>query len=245
MYDLGKFSLAEMMDCGGKLRGLGAGTSSMEEAANKVVRSLYDELQDGASGKRASALVRLYKTHAFGELDASLQTFATGLMPNAEIKDETRCLTLLATAGDLPEWNDRRASNGHKAIPLPSEQILQSIPMVAQLVKSLRVDPSIIVKPDPKLLLDLAEQTFNVFFVRDAKGSPYVPAQDTFVIPREIRSVLGFGFVLPPKDLVAVILFTRMLLPQATAELFKTLALSVKLALLPHAAGKVFEDSRA
>ena len=67
----------------------------------------------------------------------------------------------------------------------------------------------------------------------EAKGSPFVPAQEEFVIPFGIESVLGFGGVLPSKELFTVILFSKQKISRETAELFKSLALSLKLALLP------------
>jgi len=237
---LPSFTLADMMDCGAELRRLGAGAESMEEVANRVVRHLYDQLGDATGRQRACALVRCYKTHPFGELDGDLQAFARGAMPDAELTAETRCLTLLATAGDEPAWNSRHASVGHKAIPLPSESVVQGIPMIAQLVRALGLDVSVLVKPDPGLLVDEQEHTFNVFYVPEALGSPYVPAQEGFVVPHGIESALGFGCLLPPADLLAVILFTKVAVPPEVAELFRTLALSVKLAVLPFANRRVF-----
>ena len=74
----------------------------------------------------------------------------------------------------------------------------------------------------------------------DALDSPYIPAQQAFVIPYGIRSVVGFGGVLPPGELFATILFSRVAIPRESAELFKTLALNVKVALLPFAGERVF-----
>ena len=48
------------------------------------------------------------------------------------------------------------------------------------------------VKPDPELLAELEQKTYNVFYVPDAAGNTYVPDQDDFVIPFGIRSLLGF-----------------------------------------------------
>jgi hypothetical protein len=60
------------------------------------------------------------------------------------------------------------------------------------------------------------------------------------VIPHGIRSVLGFGGVLPSGDLFAMILFSRVRIPREIAELFKTLSLNVKVALLPFVDRRVF-----
>ena len=48
--------------------------------------------------------------------------------------------TLLATAGDEPEWNSRHTSRGHAAIPLPSARIVERFPMIAQLIRQLGFD---------------------------------------------------------------------------------------------------------
>ena len=46
--------------------------------------------------------------------------------------------------------------------------------------------------------------------------------------------------MLPGRDLFAVILFSRVPIPRSTAELFRPLALCVKIALLPFVNGPVF-----
>jgi hypothetical protein len=79
-----------------------------------------------------------------------------------------------------------------------------------------------------------------VFYVDRAEGSPYIPAQTEFVQPQRIQSVLGFGGLLPSGELFATILFTRTYIPREVADLFKTLALNVKVALLPFVDRRVF-----
>lgn len=62
MYDYAKFSDADLKECGDNIAALGGGASSMEDAANKIVDYLYDNIADSSGGK-ANALVRFYKTH--------------------------------------------------------------------------------------------------------------------------------------------------------------------------------------
>lgn len=205
MYDLSRMTLKEMTQCGATLRRLGLGADSMEEAAGRLVRFLYDELGNGESGERVCLLARLYKTHSYGELEPSLQEFVRGIPDSAPTSPAVKCLTLLATAGDRPEWNDRHRSAGHRAIPLPSEEAVERLPMVAQLIRQLGVPVGSVVEPDAAILLDLQQRTFNVFYVPDALGSPYIPAQDEFVVRFGVRSALGFGGVLPTGDLFAAI----------------------------------------
>ncbi len=45
--------------------------------------------------------------------------------------------------------------------------------------------------------------------------------------------MLGFGGMLPMGDIFVVIVFSKVRIPRETAELFRTLALNVKMAALP------------
>ena len=81
---------------------------------------------------------------------------------------------------------------------------------------------------------------YGVFHVPEAKGSPYIPAQD-FVDRYGIRSVVGFGGVLPSGDLFSVILFARVPVTTAAADRFRTLALDLKSCLLRYSQSEIFE----
>lgn len=244
MCDLNQFSLREMTELGIQLRKLGDGASSMEEAATRVVRYLYESLRgapgEGDETERACELVRFFKTHKFADLDADLRRAAEALAPVSVRTASLRCLTLLATAGALPEWNSRHASRSHKAIPLVSVELLAQAPMVSQLILQFGLSLSDVIRPGRELLVDREQTTYNVFHIPEAVGSPYVPAQDSFVIPRGIRSVVGMGGMLPSGDLFALILFSRVPISRDTAERFRTLSLSIKLAILPFVDHAVF-----
>jgi len=240
VYILEKFSMTDMTSCGQTLRRLGQDVETMEEVADLAVDYLYRNLLIEKNGSPAAALVRVFKTHPYGALDAGQQTFAASIIPENELDEHTKCLTLLATAGEIPEWNDRKLSHGHVAIPLPSEELIRSFPMISNLVKQFGVEPRMIVRPDPTCLQNLDEITYNVFLVQNAVGSDYIPAQEEFVVPYGIVSVLGFGGILPSGDLFATILFLKVNISESVAELFKPLALSMKLALLPHDGARVF-----
>jgi hypothetical protein len=232
-YDLTGFTLRDMTLCGQVLRGMAHGATSMEEVAGRVARHFYDHLVDGASGARACALVRFFKTHAYGALGPDLRRVAQRTMGGGAPAPEMKCLTLLGTAGDEPDWSSRRASRSHQAIPLPSETAVQEIPMLRHLIAQLGLSVSMVVRPDPALLLDMERRTYSVFLVPEAVGSPFIPAQDAFVVPHGIRSVLGFGGALPSGGVFIVVLFLRIPVVRETAELFRNLSLNVKLAVLP------------
>ena len=233
MYDLAHFTASEMTRCGIALRKLGSGAQSMEEAANSIVRYLYDELGDRRTGERACALVRFYKTHAYGELPLELRDFARAILGGDAPPPTTKCLTLLATAGDRPEWNARQTSIGHQAIPLVSPEMVARLPMISQLIKQFGLEVEAFLEATSTIMVDLEQRAFNVFYVPNAVGSPNIPAQADFVIPSGIQSVLGFGGVLPSSDLFAIILFSKTAISRDIAEMFKPLALNVKMAVLP------------
>ena len=72
------------------------------------------------------------------------------------------------------------------------------------------------------------------FFVPKAlSASPYIPAQTEFVIPYGIKSVMGFGGMLPSSNIFVIIMFLKVSISKETADLFKNLSLNIKLALLP------------
>ncbi len=240
VFDLTHFTLSDMTVCGAALRGCGGGAASLEEVAGRLVAYLRDRLRDGADGPPACPLVRLFKTHPFGALDPVLRQAARAGLEGAEPPPGLKCLVLLGTAGDRPEWNSRLRSAGHRALPLAGALALSRWPMLAQLVRELGVEPDLLVRPDPARVAEYEGRKFNVFHVAEAAGSPHVPAQAEFVRPCGIRSVLGFGGALPGAEVFVVLLFSRVAIPRETADLFRVLALSAKLSLLPLARGRVF-----
>ncbi|MBI5441290.1 MAG: hypothetical protein HY900_08785 [Deltaproteobacteria bacterium] len=222
-----------MTECGRALRTMGRGAGSMEEAANRIVSHLHASLIDGRTGTRACSLVRFFKTHPLERLDEDLQGFARAMCTDSRVFPEMKCLVLLASAGELSEWSSRRSSTGHKAIPLPSEEAVHQIPMIRNLIKQLGMSVSSVVKPDPEIILDPEQKTFNVFVIPEALGSPHIPAQQDFIIPHGIKSVLGFGGGFPSGELFAVIMFSKVPISEDLAALFRPLALNVMIAVLP------------
>jgi hypothetical protein len=226
-YDLTKFDLGDMLKCSLSLRETAASAPTLEASAQRTCRFLYDELK-GADGQRACALVRCYKTNDYATLDSDLQSFAREVLGAVAPRPTMKVLTLMATVGQSAGWNSRLLSRGHKAIPLPSPEIVEKAPMISQLIKELGLDLSQVVQPSPDVVKELAGKRHGVFHVEDALGSPYIPAQDEFVVRFGIRSVVGFGGLLATGDLFAVILFATVHVPASAADRFKTFALDVK-----------------
>jgi hypothetical protein len=242
-YDLTKFDLGDMLKCSLRLRETAAVAPSLESSAQRVCRFLYDELAD-RGGKRQCALVRCYKTHEFGSLEPDLQAFARAAMGLENPRSSMKCLTLMASVGETAAWNSRFLSRGHRAIPLPSPEIVEKAPMIAQLIKELGLDLSDVIRPSLDVVRQLAGKRHGVFHVENALGSPYIPAQEEFVQRYGIKSVVGFGGILPNGELFAVILFANVLVSAASADRFRSLALDVKSGFSRFADTNTFNQSR-
>lgn len=232
MPRLSSFSGDDLADFGNRIRAIPRGATTMEESAGAVVDLLYDELRDG-EGAPECILVRLYKTHPITRLPDDLAAFARRLAP--EVAAGTRCLTLLATRGLEPAWNDRRASQGHKAIPLVSVESVERLPMVAGLIRQLGLDLAQVVSPESVDVRELAQKRYGVFHVERAAGSDVIPAQD-FVERYGVQAALGFGGVLFTGDFFAIVLFSRVPIDEPTADRLRILSLATRVALLPFGA---------
>jgi PAS domain S-box-containing protein len=242
--DLAKFDLNDMIECGRAVRKAGEAASSMEEAASEIIQLLRRTLVDAQTGKTNCPLIRCFKTHPLSQLPPDLEQIARGSLSDQRyLRPDLPCLTLLATAGDAKPWNDRRSSRGHAAIPLESVEMVERAPMIASLLRQMGLKIETALDADSRLILDADQHTFNVFHVEHAQGNPSIPAQADFIKPYGIRSALGFGGLLPGGELFTIIMFSRVTIPRETADMFRTIALVVKLALLPFVRGAVFASA--
>jgi hypothetical protein len=240
-FSLRTFDLHEMLRCILDLRGLIQGAISMEETSREIVRYLRESFVDPVTNTPECPLVRFYKTHSYGGLEPELQEFAAQRMEGFTPQAKMKCLVLLATAGAEPEWNSRRQSDGHQAIPLPSRKIVERAPMIAELIRQMGLDIDSVVAPRPELLRKMEERTYNVFFVPEATGSPFIPAQAEFVDPYRIRSVVGFGGLLLTGELYAVILFSTVRVPPEAADRFRNIALELRIGISAFGVDRTFD----
>lgn len=239
MYRLSEMSVSDVGRCGAGLRQLGDDAVSMEDAASRAVNYLYENLDHDQAGAKACSLIRFYKTHPFKDLDDGLQAFAMAQLGDEALIEDMRCLTLLATVGENRQWNSRAESKSYKVIPLPNETFVSTIPMLSRLVVQFGLDLRHLIQPDP---MQFAEQ-YDVFHIADAVGSPYIPAQDDFVIPYGVKSVLGFGGLLATGELFAVILFSKVAITAGVAERFTPMALDIREAVARFTDGPIFSPA--
>lgn len=189
--------------------------------AAKTVQGACDALASGlfrsclCGPERSLVLSRVYLSLAFASLDAGAQEFARakfGLSP----APGDRFLALMGTCGDDPAWNDRTKSSGHRAIPL-NRHTVTAVPMLARCFQQIGFDLDIVISPGTGLHQEGVSRAFGLFHVENAPGSPFIPAQDDFVRPRGVRSVVGCGTMLPDGAVSVWIGFCRHTVRQQAA----------------------------
>jgi signal transduction histidine kinase/DNA-binding response OmpR family regulator len=222
------FSLSDMISCGSDIRRLGAESTDDLGFCDALVNYLRRRLVDD-DGEPALVLARFFRTCSCSELTDELQAIVRSVIP--ESAPTMKCLRMLASSGDEPAWNDIRQSVGHRVIPLPSEDAVEQLPMIARLIRQLGLDVAGLLQSDPQLVL--RDMQTGVFHVEEARGSQHIPAQADFVERYGVRSVIGFGDVLPDGNVFAVIMFSKVVVPREAAILFSHLSVSAKIALLP------------
>lgn len=231
MYDITLFTPQDMAKCSLVLRHLGRNTASMEASSQKIVNYIYQHFCDSQTGENSCVLVRLFKTHPYGELEDSLQQSARRLMKGNSPTADMKCWTLLAAAGTEPQWNSRHTAAENIAIPLVSTQLVAQMPEISEIIRQFGLDIPTFLGIERERCLQLQAAVLNTFHVSDAKGSPFIPEQDSLIIPYQVKSVLGFGGLLRSGSLFAVLMFLKVKIPERRVEMFKHLALSVKTAL--------------
>ena len=231
MYDMNLFTPQDMAKCSLVLRQLGRNTASMEATSQKIVKYIYQHFCDSQTGENTCVLVRLFKTHPYGELEDSSQQSARRLMNGNSPAADMKCWTLLAAAGAEPQWNSRHTAAENTAIPLVSTELVAQIPAISGMIREFGLDIPTVLGIEPERFLQLEPAVLNIFHVPEAKDNALIPEQNSLIIPYQVKSVLGFGGLLRSGSLFAVVISLKVEIPQSTAQMFKYLALSVKTSL--------------
>lgn len=190
------------------------GCDSLEAAAQCVVEAVCSNFCESV------VLTRFFATVPYRGLPSDTQAFVNQLALDkghaADLDDDTPVLALLGTCGGKEAWNSRHQSQGHLGIPLLSARFVESIPMIARLLKELEVDLDWL---DGEVSTGFTEKELGggwigLFYVRDAKtaldpqGRPIISAQD-FVAEHQIGTVFGLGGIYNDGTLFTVVVFTR------------------------------------
>ena len=241
MLDMHSCRLSDFIDFGQKIRSISKKSRSLEGVAQAITQTLFEDLADELA-QPVVVLTRVFVTRPLGSLPEELRKKALLRLSASQVSEplNTICLVLLGTSGVQPAWNDREKSVNHAVIPLPDQELLKQIPMIAKLINRLGIDPNAVVLPHRYPIYETESQVYEIFHIEDATDRSAVPDQTEFVIPYGVQSVFGFGGLLPGGSMYAVLVFTRIKISEALAALFSPLSLCVKLSLLEFAVGPIF-----
>jgi hypothetical protein len=198
---------------------------TVQEACQGVMQSLAARLSESL------VLARVYMTVPWQNLPEADRVFARTVAGNLTaghlLRNDTRVLSLLGTAGVEPEWRDRYSSRNHLAIPLLSPEFVAEIPMVAGLLDQLGSSVRWYGQMTPSAGRDTFGVFTGTFFVGDARtgrdhtGRLLIPAQD-FVQHYGIRSVFGVGGQFHASGIIlACIFFSNVTLEETPAWLLR------------------------
>lgn len=247
VFDLERLTPEDLAACGRALASMGEGSPHRQAVAERVVSYLHDAFRMPLTGERSCVLVRCFQTCPYARLPLQYQYAADELLDLTLSSRDVRCLALLATQGAKLVWNDVATSLHHQSIPLPSVEVVRRAPMVARLIEQFGLPLELVAAPpsSPGFLIEGTAGSFDVFHVERALASPFIPAQQEFVEPYGVQSVLGMGGLLSDGELFVVLLFTRVPVSHEVAQHFRTLPLSIRTALLSFGADRTFEKPRS
>ncbi|PSB38432.1 histidine kinase, partial [filamentous cyanobacterium Phorm 46] len=179
MYDMNLFTPQDMAKCSLVLRQLGRNTASMEATSQKIVKYIYQHFCNSQTGENTCVLVRLFKTHPYGELEDSSQQSARRLMNGNSPAADMKCWTLLAAAGAEPQWNSRHTAAENTAIPLVSTELVAQIPAISGMIRQFGLDIPTVLGIEPERFVQLEPAVLNIFHVPEAKDNALIPEQNS------------------------------------------------------------------
>lgn len=193
------------------------------------------------------ALARLFAVVPFSSLPRHdglmAERFAERVAARDLLLPNTPVLSLLGTSGVEASWNDRSKSQGHLAIPLLSRELVEGIPMIAQLLSDIGVGLSWL---DPERAIPsrrLVGSMNQCFYVArastatDARGRLIIPSQ-SFVTDHRIETVFGMAGTYVDGTLVAAILFSTEKLEKAVVDRYPSTIANFKMATSALATGR-------
>ena len=203
-------------------------SNSLQEAAQLLASACFEEF------KESLVLVRIFATFPYAKLPDFNRQFARKVAVEMghedKLTDTTPVLSLIGTRGVEPEWNDWRKSEGHLGVPMLSKEIVQTIPMMAQMLKDLGLGLDWLSVHEGNGIGEKRGHTGGVFLVPDAKTSTdaqnrkIIPDQD-FVEKYGVKTVFGNGtrFAVQSNEFIVSIFFTRQSLDKSIAHRFNSL----------------------
>ncbi len=222
------------MACATDLLRLGTGATDLGRVAERLVRSLHGSLNLSQSEEPRCPLVRLYKTVQYHRLAPELRRAAASRLGKVPDDPSLRCMTLLASAGDVPGWTDPTGYSACCVIPVGSRETLEHSSPYGALFDDIAGAIAHSTAPSSERPSGSHTHTFSIVHVLQDGGNPSSPAREDWIGAYDIRSALAFGAPLPDEEWFSIVLFSRDLIPERTAQMFKPLAISAQIALSPY-----------
>jgi hypothetical protein len=180
---------------------------TFETASRILVQSLRNEFEN-------IALARVFGTVEYQQLPDSERRFAAAIASDFSLFPTTEVLTLFGTSGIETDWQDRRRSERHLAMPLLNWRSINDAPMLSKLLNDLHYTVTV-EQPTSRAVPTRAFANANALcYIADAGtsvdilGRSIIPAID-FVRSYNIRTVVGVGgSYIVARMFVAVVLFT-------------------------------------
>jgi hypothetical protein len=221
------------------MRSFNEGGWSRINALRAEVESLshVDSLEEAAGGFvecfartfESLVLARMFLVTPLSALPISEQQLVS---PEGRLPPTTSVLSLLATRGRKPAWNQRTASAGHRNIALVSAERVAQAPMIAKLLGDLKLDLRGLDAGLPIATRQLLGGHNGTFFVPDAQtatdeqGRPII--SPAFAEEHGVRTVFGMGGAYMDGTIVVAILFCDELLDRCVVERFPSFIGSFK-----------------
>lgn len=186
--DSERLKFYDITEASASVRALAKSAETMEDLATSTTQYLFESLTTEPGMHRACALVRFFRTIEFQRLEPRLQSMV--IEASGRKKPTDKCLTLLGTTGLEKRWNRRQESSAHQVIPLVSPQMVEESPMISRLITQLGIEiSSLFTSPKAQKMQfnDPKDRDYNIFYVPDARHSPFIPFKEEFVIPYSIR----------------------------------------------------------
>ncbi|MGA3209048.1 MAG: hypothetical protein ABSE05_14670 [Syntrophales bacterium] len=240
LSDANPSDFSMLLDATHKLSGFDA----VEKVAQAFIDIVYEHFQ------KSLLLLRLFSSLPYSALPTQDQQLVNKKANDSGtmhlLKDRTPILTLLATRGQKPDWNERDKSQGFRCIPLVSRKYGASLSMLSMQFKSMNFDFSqfddwnaLIVKRGR------ADQYSGILYVREAgtdkddQNRMVVPRQE-FVADYGVKTALGFGggYTSHP-TIIILFAFTNEILSRPAAEPFTQLLEAYR-----SVSGKLIENGR-
>ena len=240
MYDLTQFSLRDMSEFGLTLRQISKDADNIEDVSNRIIQYLDQNLIDQKTGKKSCALVHFFTTHAYGELPKNSQKSVNGYFESEQPDPQLKCLTLLASTGQYPDWNSGESYQKNLVIPLGNEHEISGIDLMSKLIQSWGIDQNIFFNNILESQRNLEKVGLTLLNFDQALTHSKFLSENLGLIVSNVQSILGVWGQLPSGHLFIVLMFLKVRVPKKTLDLIRPMALNIKTAILPFDGDSVF-----